>query len=117
VPKIITACTPMVLITGTPERVEDATLKKDQEDLIRTVKALPVEDLRPKQGFFKTLWNKSKALSAQSIEKMINLSEEAREKAKPMMDEALRKAKEMTSKAKQKVQDVLDKAQDVTPAP
>jgi hypothetical protein len=117
VPKIITACTPMVLITGTPERVEDATLRKDQEDLIRTVKALPLEDLQPKLGFFKSLLKKSKELSAQSVEKMVNLSEEAREKAKPMMDEALKKAKEMTDKAKQQAEDLLGKVQNVVPAP
>ncbi len=109
VPKIITACTPMLIVTGTSERVDNATLKRDQEDLIRTVKALPIEKLRPKQGFFKSLWNKTKELSAQSVEKMVDLSEQARDKAKPMLDEALKKTKEMTEQAKQQAKDLMNK--------
>jgi hypothetical protein len=114
VPKLITACTPMVLITGTPDRLPDGTAQRDQQDLIRTMQALPVDQLRPKQGFFKTLWNKTKTLSAQSIEKMVVLSEEAREKAKPMLDDAIEKTKEMTEQAKQQAKDLLKKAQDAT---
>lgn len=108
--KVITACTPMVLFTGAPALISDGNLRKDQEDLVRTVQALPVEDLRPKEGFFAKIWKKTKSISAQSVEKMLKISEEAREKAKPMIQDAMDKAKEMTEQAKEQAQELIDKA-------
>jgi hypothetical protein len=114
VDKVVTACTPMLLITGTPERLDAGTARLDQQDLIRTIQSLPLEQLRPKQGFFKSLWNKTKQLSAQSVDKLVTLSEEARQKAKPMLDDALKKTKEMTEQAKQQAKDLMKKATEGT---
>lgn len=107
--KVVTACTPMLLITGTPDRVEAGDPRKDQQDLIRTVEALDVEQLQPKTGFLAKLWRKTKALSAKSVEKMVELSEKAREKAEPMMKEAMDKAKELTEEAKKQSDEMLKK--------
>lgn len=112
--KMITACTPMLLFTGDPERVEAGNPRKDQEDLIKTIQGFKLEELQPKQGWFATLWKKTKELSAKSVEKMISLSEDAREKAKPMMEEAMKKAKEMADKAKEGAKVLMDKAKSTT---
>jgi hypothetical protein len=109
--KVLTACTPMLLFTGDPARVEEGNPRKDQQDLIRTIQAMKIEDLQPKQGWFAKLWKKTKELSAKSVEKMVTLSEEAREKAKPMMEDAMKKAKEMTEKAKESAKELLEQSQ------
>jgi hypothetical protein len=106
--KVVTACTPMVLFTGAPERLEDGNARKDQEDLIRTVKALKAEQLQPKLGFLASIWRKTKALSAKSVEKMIAASEKAREAAKPMMEKAMQKAKEMKEQAEEAAGNLLE---------
>ena len=108
--KIVTACTPMLLFTGASDRVEDANARKDQEDLVRTVRAMAVEDLRPKEGTLAALWRKTKALSGQGVEKLLKLTDKAREQAKPTIDAAMKKAKEMTEDAKKQAADMLEKA-------
>ena len=115
---VVTACTPMVVFTGSPSRMERAGAKQDHKDLIATLKAIKQEELRPSQGFFKTLWKKTKALSATSVDKLMDMSEKAREAAGPMMErakekahEAMDKAKPMLERAKEKAHEVMDKAQ------
>ena len=112
--KVVTACTPMILITGTPARIEDGNARKDQEDLIRTIEALKAEDLQPQTGFLASLWRKTKALSAKSVEKMVDVSEKAREAAKPMMEKAMKRAKEMKQQAEEAAGKLIDKTQDGT---
>ncbi|MEZ5925060.1 MAG: hypothetical protein R3D57_11835 [Hyphomicrobiaceae bacterium] len=106
--KVVTSCTPMVLFTGTPSRVDEGNMRKDQEDLIKTIEALKAEDLQPKQGFFSKLWQKTKALSAASVEKMVDVSEKAREKAKPTIDKAMERAKEMRDQAAESAKELYD---------
>ncbi len=112
--KVVTACTPMLVFTGSPERIADGNARKDQEDLIRTVQALKVEDLAPRLGFLAGLWRKTKALSAKSVEKMVEVSEQAREAAKPMMEKAMERAKEMKEQAEKAAGDLIEKAKDAT---
>ncbi len=118
-PKVITACTPIVLFTGKSARIEDATARKDHEDLIRTIRAIPADELQPKVGFFKRIWKKTKELSAKSVEKMIELSEKAREKAGPALESAkekgkelMEKAGEMAEQAKEKGKELMEKAKE-----
>ena len=118
--KLVTACTPMVLFTGAPERLEQGKERQDQKDLIKTIRATPVDDLRPKTGFFAKLWKSTKSLSSEGLEKMLDASEQAREQAAPMMDkakemgtQALDKASEMTEQAKEAAQPMMDKAKDM----
>ncbi len=108
--KVVTSCTPMVLFTGTPERVDEGNMRKDQEDLIKTIEALKADDLQPKQGFFSKLWKKTKEISAKSVEKMVEVSDKAREKAKPTLDKAMERAKEMRDQAAEGAKELIDEA-------
>ncbi len=108
--KVVTACTPMVLFTGAPARVDEGNARKDQEDLIKTIEAVKVEDLQPKQGFFSKLWKRTKEISAVSVEKMVDVSQKAREKAKPTLDKALERAKEMKDQATEGAKELYDEA-------
>ena len=112
--KIVTACTPMVLFTGASDRIKDDAARKDQDDLVRTIRALPLDDLHPKESALAILWRKSKAFSADNVEKLLKMSDKAREQAKPTIDAAMKKAKEMTDAAQKQAKDLIDKAQKST---
>jgi hypothetical protein len=99
--KLVTACTPLVLFTGAPERVSGDKERKDHEDLIRTVASLKADALLPEEGLFQKLLKRSKELSAISTEKVLELSDQAREKAKPYTEKAGEMAKETADQAKQ----------------
>lgn len=99
--KVVTACTPLVVFTGAPDRVQGEQARKDHEDLIRTVSALKSGSLVPEESLFQRLVKRTKELSATSTEKMLEATEQAREKAKPYTDKAMDAAKEATEQAKQ----------------
>jgi hypothetical protein len=99
--KVVTACTPLVVFTGTPDRVAGEQARKDQEDLIRTVAALKPDSLLPQETLFQHLLKRSKELSAISTQKALDATEQAREKARPYTDKAMETAKETAEQAKQ----------------
>ena len=53
--KVVTACTPLVVFTGAPDRVQGEQARKDHDDLIRTVAALKSGSLLPEESLFQTL--------------------------------------------------------------
>jgi hypothetical protein len=99
--KVVTACTPLVLFTGTPDTVQGEQAKKDHTDLVRTVTALKPGSLMPQETLFQRLLKRTKELSASSTEKVLEVTEQAREKAKPYTDKAMDAAKEVGEQAKQ----------------
>jgi hypothetical protein len=99
--KIVTACTPLVVFTGAPERVQGEQARKDHADLVRTVADLKSGSLLPEETLFQRLLKRTKELSASGTEKMLEATEQAREKAKPYTDKALDAAKEAGDQAKQ----------------
>ena len=99
--KVVTACTPLVVFTGAPDRIQGEQAKKDHEDLIRTVSALKSGSLVPEESLFQRLLKRTKELSATSTEKMLEATEQAREKAKPYTDKAMDAAKEASEQTKQ----------------
>lgn len=107
---VVTSCTPIVLFTGAPSMIDDATARQDHEDLISTVRAIDAEALQPEEGFFKRIWKRTKELSAKSVEKAVELSETAREEAAPALDAAKKKGSEWMEKAGQMAEDAQRKA-------
>ena len=99
--KLVTACTPVVLFTGHPDRVQGEQAKKDHEDLIRTIGDLKPGSLLPQESLFQRLVKRTKELSAVSTEKVLEATEEARQKARPYTEKALETAKETVEQAKQ----------------
>jgi hypothetical protein len=99
--KVVTACTPLVVFTGAPDRVQGEQARKDHEDMIRTIAALKSGSLLPEESLFQRLVKRTKEISAASAEKLMDATEEAREKAKPYTEKALETAKEASEQAKQ----------------
>ncbi len=99
--KLVTACTPLVVFTGQPDRVEGEQARKDHADLVRTVSALKSGSLLPEETLFRRLVKRTRELSATSTEKLLEVTEQAREKAKPYTEKAMDAAKETAEQAKQ----------------
>lgn len=99
--KVVTACTPLVLFTGSPDGVQGEQAKKDHTDLIRTIADLKAGSLLPEETLFQRLLKRTKEISASSTEKVLEVTEQAREKAKPYTEKALEAAKEASEQAKQ----------------
>jgi len=99
--KAVTACTPLVVFTGAPERVQGEQARNDHEDLIRTVTAIKRSALLPEASFLDRALKRTKEVSAVSTERALELTDQARAKAKPYTDKAMEKAKEVGDQAKQ----------------
>lgn len=108
--KVITACTPMVLFSGTPDKVTDPKLRQDLVDVIATLKALPSAAVMPQESFWAALWKRTRELSAISAEGLADISEDARKQAGPMFERAKEAAAPVLDKAKELGTKVYDKA-------
>ena len=103
----------MVIFTGNPQLMTNNDQKLDHKDMINTVNDIPAEKLLPKQGFFKKMWSKTRALSADAVDKMMVASEKAREKAAPMLEKAKEKARELGEKAAPMLETAKEKAKEL----
>lgn len=108
--KLVTACTPMILFTGHPDLLPEGTKRKDHKDLITTLKNMDASEFRPEEGYFSSLFKKTREMSSKGVENMIDMSEKAREKAAPMMEDA----KEMGKKALEDAKPMLDQAKEAS---
>lgn len=114
---VVTSCTPVTLFTGSsaavlakdPSAVAPDKIRADHEDLIKTIKAIPRDDLLPKKGFLSRIWKRTKELSAEGLEKAVALSEKAREKAAPYVQRAKEMGKKAMEKAKEEADGMLGK--------
>ncbi|MGB3720454.1 MAG: hypothetical protein DIU63_00685 [Proteobacteria bacterium] len=106
--KVVTACTPTIVFTGSPEKIANPKARQDHEDLIATVRAMRTETLLPQESTLARVLARTKELSAASAEKLMQASERAREKAKPYIESA----KEATEKAIEAAKPALEKAKD-----
>ncbi len=111
--KVTTACTPMVIFTGNPRLMSNGDMQLDHKDMINTINDIAADKLLPKQGFFRKAWAKTRALSAEAAEKMMEAAEKAREKAAPMMQKAKDKALEMKEKAAPMMEKAKEKAKEL----
>lgn len=125
--KVVTACTPLVVFTGSPDRVTDPKALQDHRDLIATVKAIKTDTMVPPEGLFARFWKRTMELSGATTEDLLKYSEEAREKAlpylvrakqatekaieaaKPAIDRAAEESKRLIEKAKEEAKELLDK--------
>lgn len=113
--KFVTACTPLVVFTGNPERLDDKKAQDEHADLVRTVKDFDSDVLKPKTGgnFFTRLWRRTKKLSGESMEKLLELSDDARERAGPIMERAKEASKRALERAGELAEDGIDRSKDL----
>lgn len=106
--KVVTACTPLVLFTGAPEKVTSDKSRADHKDMIATIQALKVDALMPGESLFSKIWKRTRELSGQSVERLIQISETAREQAAPMLEKAKELGGTAVEKAKEAAKGVLE---------
>ncbi|MFM1814697.1 MAG: hypothetical protein RLZ98_1392 [Pseudomonadota bacterium] len=107
---VVTACTPLILFTGNPDRITGDTARQDHRDLVKTLQALRPEQVMLENNMFTRIWKRTRELSATSASKLIELSDQARENAKPYVEQAREAAKPYIEKAKEGVKDLIEKA-------
>lgn len=110
--KVVTACTPVVVVTGDPARVAEGKARQEHKDVIATIQKLKPEDLLPQQSLLDRVLKRTKELSALSIEKMMDVSEKARVASKPAMEKAKEATEKAYEKAKEATKDAMDKVQE-----
>ena len=110
--KVVTACTPVVVVTGDPARIADEKARQEHKDVIATIRKLKAEDLLPKLSLLDRVLKRTKELSALSIEKMLDVSEKARVASRPALEKAKEATEKAYEKAKEATKDAVDKARE-----
>ncbi|MDX2289615.1 MAG: hypothetical protein NW217_12440 [Hyphomicrobiaceae bacterium] len=98
--KAVTACTPLVVFTGTSERIPDAAARARHAGMVSAVMALRGEELLPQQSFFARVLKRTRELTAVGAQKFVEFSEQAREKAAPLIEKAREAARQAVEQAK-----------------
>lgn len=98
--EVVTACTPLVLFTGTKDHIADGGNREKHGELIRILANLPADTLLPQQTFFARIIRRTRELSTAGAERVISLSERARERAQPLFDKAREAAARAVEAAK-----------------
>jgi TRAP-type uncharacterized transport system substrate-binding protein len=109
---VVTACTPLVLFSGTTDKVSGDKPRQDHKDMVATLQALKTDVLMPQQSLLTRVWKKTRELSGSSVEKLVVLSEQAREQAKPIMGKAIEATKPALDKAKELGEQAIGRAKD-----
>jgi hypothetical protein len=89
---VITACTPLVLFTGNPNRITNADARLAHRQLIENIKTLPTADIVPQGTVFARLLKQTRTASSRARDHFLRLSEEARLQARPFLERMWRMA-------------------------
>ncbi|HXF54079.1 MAG TPA: hypothetical protein VNK52_08140 [Hyphomicrobiaceae bacterium] len=108
--KVVTACTPLVLFTGASERIGEEKARLDHRDMIATLRALRPEETMAQPAILTRMWRRAKEISASSVNRLMQLTDEARSRARPLFD----KARDATGKAYEKAKEGLRDLRDMT---
>jgi hypothetical protein len=109
---VVTACTPVAVVTGDPTRIDGDKARQEHKDVIATIQKMKAEDLLPQQNMLQRMLKRTKELSALSTEKLMDMSEKARVAAGPALDKAKEATEKAYEKAKEATKDAMDKAQE-----
>jgi hypothetical protein len=77
--EVITACTPVSIITGAPEAFEIDGDADNQRDLIQKVREVPAEKLLPQESRVVEFIRRAKELSQQAADELVALAEKTRQ--------------------------------------
>ncbi len=98
--KVVTTCTPLVVFTGTSQRIADEALRKRHAAMATAISALRGDDLMPQQTFFARVLKRTRELTSVGAQKFVEFSEKAREKAAPLIEKAREAARQAVEQAK-----------------
>ncbi|MEO1719731.1 MAG: hypothetical protein AAFR23_05800, partial [Pseudomonadota bacterium] len=107
---VVTACTPMVLFAGTPERISNDADRLRHEDQITILRGLRAQELLPREPIIARILKRTKQLSATSANRLAKLSDAARERARPLLKQARETGRELYRNAKEGAEIMIEKA-------
>jgi hypothetical protein len=90
--RVNTVCTPLVLFTGNPERIRDATEKRQQTETIRGIRDLPLDTLIPRQSSFRAATARARELTQDGRERLFAYSARTRDRALPFIERMIERA-------------------------
>jgi hypothetical protein len=76
-----TACTPAVIITGSPESIVDPNDANDQRALFNKIKAAPAAAFLPKDGWLARLISGTRSAPEPALKDMLEAYDAAKKKA------------------------------------
>lgn len=76
-----TACTPVAVITATPETMPAGNAQADQRDLIQRLREVPSAQLLPQQGAIARLISGTRRMSQSAVDGMVSAAETAKRAA------------------------------------
>lgn len=79
-----TACTPVALITGSPDALTDRNKIDDQKDLIKSVREIPSSKLLPAEGALASIIKNAKRISGRALEDAMAAVDAAKTRANNM---------------------------------
>ncbi len=91
--RVITACTPMILVTGNSNRVQGIGNRQQHERLIAILRGTERNLLVPRTDRFRAIVEQSREISRRAQAHFIQLSADARERALPLFERAYRSAR------------------------
>lgn len=91
--RVITACTPMILMTGNSNRVQGIGNRREHERLIAILRGTERDQLVPRTDRFRAIVQRSSEISRRAKEHFVRLSADARERALPLLERAYRSAR------------------------
>lgn len=92
--KVVTACTPLVVFTGTTDASANETDWENHERMSQLLEGLRGDQLMPKAGLFSRVLRRTRELTATGAEKFVEISEQARAKAAPLFEKAREAARQ-----------------------
>lgn len=102
--RVVTICTPMIVFTGSTQRVTGLGRRQEHARMVATLRGLERKELVPKTGAFTRIVERSQELSQRAVGHFLRLSNDARERALPFLERAYRSAqrgiREMILKAR-----------------
>jgi hypothetical protein len=81
---MITACTPVAVITGNPENAKDRDAKDDQKDMIKTIREVDSKALLPKDSRIASLLKSVKKVGSSALNEMYAAADKAKKAAEGM---------------------------------
>lgn len=92
-PRVVTACTPMIIFTGADRRIASLQVRAAHQRLVEQVAGLPAHRLVPQAGPFADVLKQTTNLSSQLLFQFVRVSSNARERALPFVERAYRSAR------------------------
>jgi len=81
---VISACTPVALITGNPDAQKDRDAKDDQRDLIKAVREIPSSALLPQESKLAALMKSVRVVSGSALNEMLAAADKAKKAAEQL---------------------------------